>query len=452
MSVSVARAAGVGVFVLGGLLLFAVGLFMIGDRQMAFADKFVIYTEFAKITGLQPGAIVRVSGARAGSVTRIEPPPGPSGKFRVRLEVSEELHQLVRTDSLASIDTEGLVGGSFLAISTGTEQNPQAPPESTIPGREPFEISDLLTRMSDTIAKVNGAIDAMQGDLQHAVVAVGDTVDNANELINTVSGDVKRMAAAGSRITNDVADLAEGVREGRGTIGKLMRSDELYGRITSIAASAEQIATDTRQVVQKARETLEGFQSSDGPVSEVTTGLKQTLEDARTAVAGVSENMEALKHNFLLRGFFNRRGYFDLADISPAEYRKGALTKGNRRPVRIWLRDKVLFDQAAPSVAVERLSATGKARLDSAVAPFLDKLADGVLMVEGFSQPGTQDEQYLTSRTKAALVRNYLIGKFHLDPQATGIMPLGAGSSGSPDGDRWDGIAVTIFLEQSQLN
>ena len=58
---SPARLAGVGVFVIGGLCLFTVGLFMIGDRQMAFAKKFTVYTEFKKITGLQPGGIVRVA-------------------------------------------------------------------------------------------------------------------------------------------------------------------------------------------------------------------------------------------------------------------------------------------------------------------------------------------------------------------------------------------------------
>jgi ABC-type transporter Mla subunit MlaD len=63
----------VGVFVLAGLLLFSVGLFLIGDRQMAFAKKFTVYTEFKKITGLQPGAIVRVSGAKAGSITEDSP-------------------------------------------------------------------------------------------------------------------------------------------------------------------------------------------------------------------------------------------------------------------------------------------------------------------------------------------------------------------------------------------
>jgi phospholipid/cholesterol/gamma-HCH transport system substrate-binding protein len=120
-----ARLAGVGVFVLGGLLLFTVGLFMIGDRQMAFAKKFTVYTEFKKITGLQPGAIVRVSGAKAGSITEILPPNTPSAKFRVKLEIIEDLHPLVRTDSLATIETEGR-GGTYLG-GTGTDGAPSVP-------------------------------------------------------------------------------------------------------------------------------------------------------------------------------------------------------------------------------------------------------------------------------------------------------------------------------------
>src|SRR5580765_251949 len=116
-----ARLAGVGVFVVGGLLLFTVGLFMIGDRQMAFAKKFTVYAEFRKITGLQAGGTVRVSGAKAGSIKEILPPDRPSEKFRVKLEITEDLHQLVRTDSLATIETEGLVGGSYLGVGMGTD-------------------------------------------------------------------------------------------------------------------------------------------------------------------------------------------------------------------------------------------------------------------------------------------------------------------------------------------
>ena len=169
MSANAARLAGIGVFVVTGLLLFTVGLFMIGDRQMAFSRRFTLYAEFGKVSGLQPGAIVRVSGAKAGSVKEIKAPPSPSHKFRVELEITENLHPLIRTDSLAAIQTEGLVGGAFLAISTGSEEVPVAPANSTIAGQEPFNVGDLLQQMNETIRKVNSTIDEMKDDVQHAV-------------------------------------------------------------------------------------------------------------------------------------------------------------------------------------------------------------------------------------------------------------------------------------------
>jgi phospholipid/cholesterol/gamma-HCH transport system substrate-binding protein len=445
-----ARLAGVGAFVLAGLLLFTVGLFMIGDRQMAFANKFTVYTEFKKITGLQPGAIVRVSGAKAGTITEILPPNAPSGKFRVKLEIAEDLHQLVRTDSLATIETEGLVGGSYLGIGTGTDAAPPVGRDATIAGKEPFDIADLMQQMGDTIKKVNGAIDEMQDDAQRAVVAIADTADNANALLTDVSADLKDMAASSATLTSDAAQIAEGIRSGKGTIGKLMNDDELYNRATAIATKADDIATNAQQVIENAKTTLEGFQSKDGPIQGMTADVKQAMDDARAAMAGFAENMEALKHNFLLRGFFNRRGYFDLAQISPADYRQGALTKGSdRQLVRVWLPAELLFEPDPEQPETERLTDTGKVRVGSAIGPYLERVASGIVMVEGYAQAGTPDQQYLRSRARASVVRAFLIATFDLVPQATGAMPLGADSTGSPEKTPWDGVALAVILPKA---
>jgi phospholipid/cholesterol/gamma-HCH transport system substrate-binding protein len=442
---SQARLVGIGVFVLAGLALFTVGLFMIGDRQMAFARKFTVYTEFKKITGLAPGSIVRVSGAKAGAIKSILTPNTPSGKFRVEIEIIEELHPLVRTNSLATIETEGLVGGNYLGIGTGSDTAAEAPPTSTIPSKEPFEVADLMQQMSDTIKNVNNTIDQMNDDIQRAVVSIADTAENANGLIKDIGGDVKKMAASGARISDDARQIADGVRAGKGTIGKLVNDDELYTRMAVIARQAEEIATNTTQVIEQARNTLEGLQSKDGPVQGVTADLKQTMVEARNAMAGFAENMEAMNHNFLLRGFFNDRGFFNLADISPDAYRRGALTRdGDRRAVRVWLGAPVLFEADSEQPGRERLSEGGKARLDSSVATFIDSLPGDALIVEGYARQGTKDEQYLHSRIRASLVRDYLINKFELDPQLTAVMPLGA------DGD--DGVALAVFREKGAHN
>ena len=447
-----ARLAGVGVFVLGGLALFALGLFMIGDRQMAFARKFTVYTEFTKITGLQPGAVVRILGAKAGSISQILPPGTPSAKFRVRLELAERLHQLVRVDSIATIETEGLVGGSYLGIGKGTDAAPPVGPDATIGSKEPFEISDLMQQMGDTIVKVNQTIDDMKGDVSSAVVAVADTMGNANALITDVSVDVKKMAASGARITEDAARIAEGIRSGKGVIGKLMTDDTLYTRATAIAQQTEETAASARQVVELAKKALEGFQAKDGPVQGLTADLKQTLDGARTAMVGFSESMDALKHNFLFRGYFNGRGYFDLDDISPAAYRQGVLTKGGaRQSTLVWLRSDALFEADPGQPANERLTDPGKMRVDAAIAPFLKHVASGIVMVEGYAQQGPLDQQYLRSLGRASLVRDYLLGKFHFDPETIGVMPLGADSGDSLERPRWDGVALAVILPKGTL-
>jgi len=448
-----ARLAGVGVFVLGGLLLFALGLFLVGDRQMAFATKFIVYTEFTKITGLQPGAIVRVSGAKAGIVTQIVPPTRPSEKFRVELEIIEDLHQLVRTDSIATIETEGLMGGSYLGISTGTDAAAPVDPSATIAGKDPFDIADLMQQMGDTIARVNVTIDELKGGVQTTVVSIGDTVENANALITDVSDDMKRLVAAAATITSDAAEIAEGIRSGKGTLGKFVNDDELYNRVSTITKQVDEIATGTRLVIEQAKGALDGLQSKDGPVQGMTANVAQTMDDARVAMAGFAENMEALKRNFLVRGFFNRRGFFDLAQISPADYRQGVLTRNSdRRVTRAWQRSEALFESESGSPENERLTDLGKSWLDSAIAPYLEHVSSGVVIVEGYSQMGTPDEQYLRSQERASVVRSYLIAKFHLDPQATGAMPLSAQSPESPGKTPWDGVALAVVLHKDALS
>ena len=88
---------------------------------------------------------------------------------------------------------------------------------------------------------------------------------------------------------------------------------------------------------------------------------------------------------------------------------------------------------------------------DAAIAPYLEYVASGIVMVEGYAQQGSPDEQYLRSRARALIVRDYLVGTFHLDAQATGAMPLSADSTGSPGKALWDGVALAVILPKDAL-
>src|SRR4029434_4859916 len=124
-----------GAFVVGGLLLFGFGLFLIGDRRMLFSTSAEYYTEFAQINALESGAKVRVGGMDAGEVVEVRVPPGPGAKFQLRFRIVEKLFPVVRTDSVASIQTDGLLGSKYLLIDTGTTD--MAPAGYTLRSREP---------------------------------------------------------------------------------------------------------------------------------------------------------------------------------------------------------------------------------------------------------------------------------------------------------------------------
>jgi len=452
VATSPARAAGVGLFVLAAIALFGVAVFMIGDRHQAFAKKFVVYTEFARVTGLQAGAVIRVSGARGGEVTDVAPPTQPAGRFRVRMEVTEDLHQLVRADSVASIETEGLVGGSYLSIASGSAQAPQAPPESTLRSEEPFDIGDLLQQMNTTVVKLNTTIDEMRGEIDETINGIQETVGNANTLITDVAGQVQSASVSAAKAGSDLAAMSADLRAGRGTLGKLLTDDELYTRVTRIASNTESLTTDAKGLVADARTAINQLNGPNGPVAGLSENVGRTLDDARVAMSGLAENMDALRHNFLVRGFFESRGYFDLAQITPAEYRGGALTDAGWSPVRVWLEADRLFETGS-ATEDPTLSADGRRRLDSALAPYLDRLSASVLMIEGFTPSGTRDEQYVVSRARAAAVRAYLIDRFHLQPRATGAIALGDQSPGAPAASGngrarspWDGIALAVYM------
>jgi phospholipid/cholesterol/gamma-HCH transport system substrate-binding protein len=443
------RLAGIGAFVIGGILLFAIGLFLIGERRMLFQKKFTAYTEFSRISGLQPGAPVKVNGMGAGEVQAIEVPSAPAGKFRVRLRIREDLHPLVRTDSLASIQTEGLVGGTFLFVNAGSNTAPALPDEGTIPGREPFEMADLMQQMSETVRMVNETISALRGDVETAVGNVADTARQANDLLTEISDDVAAVSASSRRIMADTQGIIAGLQQGKGTVGRLIKDDEIYQRVVETARQAQGAVEDARKAVQQGREALEALQSKDGPTQGIAADLRETLGHARSTLANMEENTQALKRNFFFRGFFKDRGYYELDALSPAEYRGGVLEGDDRKALKIWLRASVLF--AAGPNGVEELTPDGQARVESAMAAFLRYAQDAPLVVEGYSTIGGTAQEYIQSRTRAQLVLDYLGTHFGLASNRTVVMPLGNRAAGSPDGNTWDGVALALFVDRNAL-
>jgi phospholipid/cholesterol/gamma-HCH transport system substrate-binding protein len=451
------RKAAVGFFIIGGILLFGLALFLIGDRKKLFDDSFVVFAEFERLAGLQKGARVRVAGLGAGEVLSISFPQSPDARFRVEMRVVEDLHPLVRTDSIATIQTEGLVGNMMVDIGEGSAESPEAENGGTIDSREPFEIADLMVKASEIADTISTTVVNLEEDLTSALGQVESAVARADAILEDAGDDVVEMTRAGRAVAQDVESLVADVEAGRGTVGKLMKDEALHRRVEEIAARVESASKhaeatfeNVREVSEEAKSALRDFTEEDGVEPGLLTDLTRTLAAANEAASDLAENTESMKRSFLFRGVFLDRGFFDLDSIAPQEYLEGAI-RGNHTVRRYPIAEEELVE--TDPAGEEVLSERGVAAINAAMSEVLRYSPRSPLVVEGYSQTGPLDERFLKARRRAFLVREYIVSKYFRDPNYTGFIALGAMSPGEVAGSDDEatknaGVILALYLDE----
>ena len=115
------------------------------------------------------------------------------------------------------------------------------------------------------------------------------------------------------------------------------------------------------------RESLTSALGPDSHGVDAADNVRQSLSNVNLATSNMAEDTEALKHGFLFRGFFKRRGYYSLANLKADEYRSNRGFAAVTNP-RAWLDKPDLFENQPDRS--EELSPAGKAKIDEAMAKF----------------------------------------------------------------------------------
>ena len=453
------RLALVGAFVVGGLLLFAVGLFMIGDRRQLFTEHFEVVADFGNVTGVQVGTGVRLSGLPAGEVTDIVIPPVPGGRFEVRMRIREDLHGLVRTDSVAAVLTDGLLGAAFIQIRAGTESAPEVADGGTLAGADAVQVADLIEEGRDTFRLVAEEFVVLREQMSDTFVSLGETVETTTLLINDVGNDVREVTTvsalfmdAARDVMEDTHDLVQRVSAGEGTAGKLLTDDQLYTHVAGMAREVEVTMQEVGATMRSVRGSAEQFEQIIGGLQQPDSVAQRLLVDAgdvvtfaRDAMSDLAENTEAMKRNWLLRGFFSERGFYNLDEMTVEEYRE-LLRDERYAPLRIWLRADVLFETGADGRVT--LAEGAEERIEEAMAELLQYPRNSPLVVEGYATVGGLGQQFRAADARAAAVQDHLVRTFRRAAELTGTMPIGSVADDSPSGDgHWDGVALTLFAD-----
>jgi phospholipid/cholesterol/gamma-HCH transport system substrate-binding protein len=169
--------------------------------------------------------------------------------------------------------------------------------------------------------------------------------------------------------------------------------------------------------------------------------LRQSLSSLNTAAGNIAEDSEALKHNFLLRGFFQKRGYYNLTNLAPDRYRNERVfvAKGNER---VWLAADELFQR--DSSGTECLSPAGVSLLQRVVSQYGAKVLESAIVIEGYSNAPEASARLTSSQNRSLVVRNRLQNTFQLDPETIGSVALENTPPKDAGRTTWDGVAIVI--------
>ncbi len=317
----------VGAFIVIGVLFFTIALFVISSNKNLFSSTFQLNSVFQNVSGLQEGGSVNFAGIRVGIVRKISIKSGT--EVIVLMEIDEKVQDFIKKDSKAAIVSEGLIGNKIVEITAGGITSKSVIDGDYIESIVPISAEDIFKSLKD----------------------VGDKA---------------------SDLTKDLSDIIRKVNSGEGTLGQLISNESLYHGVDStmrgfarysgeiggvinsfkrtidlVTNNLDELTKDLRSVTKNIAEITDKINSSESVVGTLLTdtvfanNLKEIVTNANIVTknleegsSGFSQNMEALKHNFFFKGYFEDIGYWDKADFEKKFENKQKELKRNEEELK----------------------------------------------------------------------------------------------------------------------
>ncbi|THU39555.1 MCE family protein [Niastella caeni] len=307
-----------GMFVLSGLLFLIVMLYMIGKNRNIFGPAFILKAQFENVQGLVPGNNVRFSGIQIGTVKKIH--IINDTLIEVVMLVDDKMEKIIRNDAIVSIGSDGLMGNKVINISPGRSAAPFVTKEEILNTRKALNTDDMLLTLSQT----NHDISVVAAQLKIAVQRVNNstalwTMLNDETLpknLRASAANVQLATAHAAIVAEDLHAIVYAVKSGKGSLGSLLADTSFaialqnaVEKIKGVGDKADELALSLNSVISGVQHDIN---TGKGPVnalfkdSSMVTRISNSLDNIQRGTDAFSQNMEALKHNILFRGYFRK--------------------------------------------------------------------------------------------------------------------------------------------------
>jgi phospholipid/cholesterol/gamma-HCH transport system substrate-binding protein len=307
-----------GVFVLAGLFFLVLLLYMIGSNSNIFGKTYELKARFQNVHGLVVGNNIRYAGIETGTVQKIE--ILNDTLIEVTMNIQNRMKNIIRKTATVSIGTEGVVGNKVINLLPGREKGDFA-----------VEGDYLVTHPSLDTDVILESLDATQQDIAQIAVemkTILQRINNSSGLwtlmydqtiprnINASIANIQQATGKALHFASNLDLLLMDIQKGEGSIGALVTdtvfATQLNNAVMEIKAAgseADSLAGEFRKIVDGLRYDIN---DGKGPVNamlkdtSVMEKVNASLENIRSGTERFNQNMEAMKHHFLFRGYFKK--------------------------------------------------------------------------------------------------------------------------------------------------
>ncbi len=307
-----------GIFVLAGLLFLILLLYMIGKNRNLFGSNFILKVKVENVQGLKPGNNVRFGGIDVGTVKKIN--FINDTVMEIIMSIDDKAKTIIHKNAVASIATDGLVGNKVLLITSAKKPAALVVDGDELVSKRAIDTDEMLS----TLYKTNNDVAIIAENLKTTVSRINNSsalwsVLTEKELPRNLKlsvYNVRLAAEKANEMVNDLYTIVHDVKNGGGSLGALITDTAFAYNLNAAVVKIRIVGDHADSLAQQLNQLVTGIQNDvnngKGLInallkdSGMVIKLNESLVNVQKGTDDFNQDMEALKHNFLLRGYFKK--------------------------------------------------------------------------------------------------------------------------------------------------
>jgi len=297
------RAVVVGVFIVVGLIFLVGGILAIGNLHSTFSQKMNISTVFNDVNGLQAGNNIWFSGVKVGTVKKVE--FFGNSQVRITMNINEESQQYIRKNAKVKISSDGFIGNKILVIYGGTPEAAAIEEGDVLTNEAALSTEDIMKTLQENnknILIITKSLAAGEGTLGKMIK--DDSIYNS---FNNILATLQRTSNKAQSFMTYLADYSAQLRKEGSLSNDLITDTTVFNSLQATMYQLNNIADSTAAMMNSLNVALQNSKTPLGVMTrdeESGAALKETIIRLDSTSAKLDENMEAMQHNFLFKGYF----------------------------------------------------------------------------------------------------------------------------------------------------